>query len=113
MHKNEIYKKNYQLSKAVALRYKHGRDKAPVVTATGQGWLADRIIALAREHRIPVYEDKPLVEVLRSLELGQRIPPDLYETVAVILALVMEIDRKQKMKQGLPPENLPVKQQKE
>ena len=95
MHNIEKYKKNYQLRKAVALRYRHGTDRSPVVTASGQGRLADRIISLAREHRVPVYEDKTLVEVLRTLKLGQEIPTELFETVAAILAFVMEVDRRQ------------------
>ncbi len=72
--------------KAAALKYDPKRDKAPRVVAKGEGWLAERILALAREHKVPIKEDAQLVEALSRLELEAEIPPELYEAVAVVLA---------------------------
>lgn len=77
-----------KIKKAVALRYEPSRDEAPSVAAKGQGKLAERIIALAREHGVPIKEDPDLVEVLARLEVDQEIPPELYLVVAEILAFV-------------------------
>lgn len=77
-----------KIKKAVALRYEPGRDEAPSVAAKGRGKLAERIIALAREHGVPIKEDPDLVEVLARLEVDQEIPPELYLVVAEILAFV-------------------------
>lgn len=85
---------------AVALRYKNNQDTAPVVTASGQGRMAERIISLARENKIPVEENAPLAEALRKLTPGQEIPAELYEAVAVLLAYVMEMDTRAKQKGG-------------
>jgi len=78
--------------KAVALRYERGKDRAPRVTAKGQGWLAEQILKRAGDNT-PVVEDAALVEVLYQLELQQEIPPHLYQAVAEILAFVYRLDK--------------------
>ncbi|MEW5784987.1 MAG: EscU/YscU/HrcU family type III secretion system export apparatus switch protein [Bacillota bacterium] len=83
------------LRKAVALRYLPVQNSAPVVTAAGRGWLAERIECLAREYRVPVIEDRTLADVLSGLNPGEEIPEDLFEAVAVIFAFIMEADRRQ------------------
>lgn len=81
------------LSQAVALSYDQDRDLAPVVVAKGQGLIAERIKALAAEHRVPVEENQTLVKYLMALELYEEIPAELYQVVAEILAFVYRIDR--------------------
>lgn len=76
------------IKKAVALRYQPSRDQAPVVSAKGQGLLAQKIIAMAQEHGVPIKEDPDLVEILARLEVDQEIPAELYLVVAEILAFV-------------------------
>jgi len=78
--------------KAVALRYERGKDRAPRVTAKGQGWLAEQILKRAGDNT-PVVEDAALVEVLYQLDLQQEIPPHLYQAVAEILAFVYRLDK--------------------
>lgn len=73
-----------QMNSAVGLRYEG--EGAPRVTARGVGPVADEIIALAREHGVPVQEDRHLVELLSELELGDEIPRELYIAVAEVLA---------------------------
>lgn len=74
--------------KAVALRYKALEDAAPRVLAKGRGSLAERILAIAQAHGIPVKEDRDLVTLLEALDVGKEIPPELYQVVAELLAFV-------------------------
>jgi flagellar biosynthesis protein len=87
---------NERKKRAAALRYQPGRQDAPIMTAKGQGYTAEKILQLAKEHGIPVQQDPSLVEILSHLEVGAQIPPELYQVVAEILAFVYQIDRKMK-----------------
>ena len=78
-------------NKAAALQYRQGIDAVPSVVAKGQGLIAEKIIALAREHGVPVREDRDMVEILSTLSLYEEIPPDLYKAVAEILAFIYKI----------------------
>lgn len=82
------------ISQAAALRYQEVTDPAPVVVASGKGVLADRIVEIAREAQIPVVEDAALVSALLALELGEEIPPELYQAVARVLVFVYDLDRR-------------------
>ncbi len=75
-------------TQAVALRYEPSEDEAPKVTAKGHGLSAERIIQIAREHDVPIHEDKNLVQILSMLELNQEIPQIVYQAVAEILTFV-------------------------
>lgn len=75
--------------KAIALQYEGVG--APVVTATGEGVIAEDIIALARELGIPLYENPELTDMLAMLELGDEIPHELYIIIAQIIALAYNI----------------------
>ncbi|MCL1630880.1 EscU/YscU/HrcU family type III secretion system export apparatus switch protein [Sporolactobacillus sp. CPB3-1] len=77
---------------AVALTYINGTDQAPRVSAKGKGKIAERIIAQAKQHDIPIQEDPALVSMLSELDLNQMIPPELYQTVAEIFAFIYNID---------------------
>lgn len=80
--------------RAVALRYNPGEDSAPRLVAKGRGHLAERIIALAREHGIPIQEDPDLVELLAVIEVGDLVPEELYGAVAEILAFLYRLNRR-------------------
>ncbi len=69
--------------KAVALKY-DGTEMAPVIVATGLGYMAERIVQMALEQDVPVYEDTSLATLLSRLELGEEIPPELYQLVVDI-----------------------------
>jgi len=75
--------------KAVALKY--DGHTAPEVTATGTGSLAAEIIELARAHGIPLYENTELTEMLSLLDLGEKIPQELYLVIAQIIALAYNL----------------------
>lgn len=72
--------------KAVALSYDEEGQSAPIVLASGMGYLAERIVDIAVEEGIPVYEDDSLATILTQLELGSEIPEELYQAVVDIYA---------------------------
>jgi flagellar biosynthesis protein len=80
--------------KAIALKYEQNKDSAPKVVAKGRGWIAERIIELARKHGVPLKENQALVEVLSKLEIYEEIPVELYKAVAEILVFVYQIKGK-------------------
>ncbi len=85
---------------AVALRYKHNEDIAPVVIAKGAGLLCNKIKELARENHIPIIENPTLARLLyRDVDMGQGIPLEVYRTVAEILAYVYRL--KGQVKEGV------------
>ena len=77
---------------AVALAYEPG-DRAPKILAAGTGAVAERIIEKAKENDVPFYQDNKLAETLSKLEIGDTIPPELYDVVAEILVFVDDMDR--------------------
>ncbi len=78
---------------AVAMRYDIDRDKAPLVIASGRGPVADEILRIAEDNKIPLYEDPELAKLLAKLELDTEIPPELYTLVAEVLFFVYKLDR--------------------
>ena len=73
---------------AVALEYRRDKDNAPRVSAKGKGYIAERIIELAREHGIEVREDSDLTTLLSKLDIDMPIPLEAYTAVAEILAYI-------------------------
>ena len=80
---------------SVALAYERAEMQAPTVVAKGGGHVAMRIRQIAREHGIPIVENRPLARTLfRSVRVGDSIPERLYQAVAEILAHVYRLDRR-------------------
>ena len=77
--------------RAAALGYDPARGEAPRLLARGEGVLADRILALARQHGIPIHEDRALVDLLARIDVDTQIPPELYRVVAEIIAFVFRV----------------------
>lgn len=77
---------------AIALQY-DPNDAAPKILATGKGNIAEKIIDKAKEADVPLYQDNKLAETLSKLEVGDAIPPELYEVVAQILVFVDGMDK--------------------
>lgn len=84
--------KNKKPAQAVALEFDPEYD-APKVIASGKGALAEKIIAEAKNNNVPVHKDTKLADTLSKLEIGDTIPPELYEVVAEILVFVDQMDR--------------------
>jgi len=78
-------------SKAVALRYEDS-DAAPIVVASGLGYMAQKIVEVATENNIPVYEDTSLATVLSQFQLGQEIPEELYQAIVEIYVYFLKFD---------------------
>lgn len=83
------YEKNKQ---AVALFY--DGQNAPSITASGSGDLAEQIIALAKEHNIPLFENEALLNLLADIGLGEEIPEVLYLCIAQVIAFAYKIQGK-------------------
>jgi len=77
----------------VALKYENEQMTAPAVIAKGKGAIAENILTKAKEHQIPVQEDKTLVELLSKLNINETIPEELYQVVAEVFAYVYQIDK--------------------
>ena len=88
----ERKRKEEKVKTAVALAYEPG-DVAPKILATGKGELAERIIEKGKEGNVPLYKDNKLANTLSKLEIGDTIPPELYDVVAEILVFVDDMDR--------------------
>ncbi len=90
--------KKQKPKQAIALSY-NPDENAPKVIASGKGLLAEKIIEKAKEADVPVHQDDKLADTLSRLEIGDMIPPELYEVVAEILVFVDAMDKiKSKMK---------------
>ena len=85
-------KQNSSKNSAVSLKYSGGRNHAPKITAKGQGWVAEKIIAMAQEQNIPIRKDKDLVALLEKIDVGKEIPASLYKVVAELLAWVYQLN---------------------
>ncbi|MDR1665239.1 MAG: EscU/YscU/HrcU family type III secretion system export apparatus switch protein [Clostridiales bacterium] len=88
--------------RAVAVKY-DPTDVAPKVVAKGVGVIADKIIDKARDTNVPVYQDAQLAEDLTKLELGEHIPPELYEVVAQVLIFISDLDRLEAYRKVVKP----------
>ena len=77
--------------RAAALQYGAG-DGAPVIVASGMGHLAEKIVEVALDNGVPVYEDNSLATVLSQMELGKEIPEELYQAVVEIYLYFLEFD---------------------
>ena len=79
---------------AVALRYEQGMT-APLVVAKGQDLVAQKIKAVAKEANVAIVENRPLARALyASVEIGSSVPPELYKSVAEVLAYVYRLKKK-------------------
>lgn len=77
---------------AIALTY--DGHNAPNLSAKGDDELAEAILAIAREHEVPIYENAELVRLLARLELGDAIPEQLYRCIAEIIAFAWHLKGK-------------------
>ncbi len=85
---------NEQTNSTQAIALKYDEISAPTLMAKGSHELAEQIIALAKEHNIPIYENSELVRILSKLELGEEIPELLYRVIAEIIAFAYYLQGK-------------------
>ncbi|MDX5980107.1 EscU/YscU/HrcU family type III secretion system export apparatus switch protein [Exiguobacterium profundum] len=77
---------------AAVVRYDETTDKAPVIVARGTGAVAEKILQEARARGVAVENDHSLLGHLLDLDLGDAIPPQLYDVMAEVLLLIEELD---------------------
>lgn len=77
--------------KAAALQDEKNYD-APIVTAAGVGFIADKILETAKENKVPIVENQELADLLSNVDVDSAIPVELYEAVAEIIAFVIDLD---------------------
>ena len=82
-----------KITRAAAISYDPAEDDVPILAAFGEGYLAQKIVSIAKDSGIPVLPDPSLTSMLSKISVGDEISPDLYEAVAKVLAFVSEIDR--------------------
>ena len=78
---------------AASLSYNQDKHPAPIVSAAGKGYVAEEIIKLAEEHKVPIVEDASLAELLAELNVNEAIPEELYQVVAEVFAFIYQADR--------------------
>jgi flagellar biosynthesis protein len=83
--------------KAATLKYDREKTAAPRLTARGRGLVAEKILAIAEEHGIPVHRDADLIEILEKTELDTEIPLEVYAVVAEIFAYVYKVNQQKKV----------------
>ena len=80
---------------AAAIKYDKDKSEAPILIAKGADYLAEKIKEIARENKIEIIENKPLARMLYyNVEIGNEIPPELYQMTAEVLAYVYGLNHK-------------------
>lgn len=75
---------NGKSKNAVALKYNKNKNNAPVVIASGSGYIADKVVEIAEENGVPVYRDASLSVMLSQLKVGNEIPEELFSSIVEI-----------------------------
>ena len=94
-------RKHQQRLLAIALRYTG--TGTPRVTAKGSGEIAEKILERARQHHVPIREDRELTPILAQVPLGEEIPENLYLAVAEVLAFAYRLSEESQKYQPEPP----------
>lgn len=84
--------KDEKNKKAAALKYNMKKDDAPKIIASGKGDIAKKILEKAKEEDIHIEENQDLAEILVKMEIGEEIPPELYEVIAEILSFIYNLE---------------------
>ena len=77
--------------KVTALRYNPEKNSSPVIVAAGTGFVAQNILNLAEENGIPIYHDDSAATLLSKLQMGQEIPPELFQIVVNIYVSLLNL----------------------
>lgn len=77
--------------KVTALRYDPEKNNSPVIVAAGTGFVAQKILNVAEENGIPIYHDDSAATLLSKLQMGQEIPPELFQIVVNIYVSLLNM----------------------
>ncbi|NLD48436.1 MAG: flagellar biogenesis protein [Clostridiaceae bacterium] len=86
--------KKEKIKQVAALKYSPDNNDAPQIIGLGKGETAEKILEIAKERNIPVYKNEELAQTLNTLNIGEEIPPELYEIVAEILVFIGNLDNR-------------------
>jgi flagellar biosynthesis protein len=86
--------KKFTNTKAVALKYKAYEENAPKVIAKGSGEIAKKIIQKAKEFDVPLFQNEELANMLLNVEVGEEIPPKMYEAVVEVFIWLYNLEEK-------------------
>jgi len=94
--------KEKKITRAAAISYDPAEQDVPVLAAFGEGYVAQKIVEVARESGVPVLPDANLASMLSKVSVGDEISPEMYDAVAKVLVFVSEVDRSygEKVKRG-------------
>ncbi|WP_024788230.1 MULTISPECIES: EscU/YscU/HrcU family type III secretion system export apparatus switch protein [unclassified Lebetimonas] len=86
--------KKFTNTKAVALKYKAYEQNAPKVIAKGKGKIAQKIIQKAKEFDVPLFQNEELADMLLNIEVGEEIPPKMYEAVVEVFIWLYKLEER-------------------
>jgi len=81
---------------AVALMFLPDKNSAPVVVASGAGFLGNKIEEIAKANQVPIVKDEILASTLLQVPIGQEIPESLYKAVAVVFGFLYKLENELK-----------------
>ena len=90
---DQLDKSSKNKTTAVALKYDLEKGKAPKIMALGEGSIAEMILQVAEDNKVPFYEDESLADLLSKLDLESEIPPELFSLVAEVFSFVYQLDQ--------------------
>ena len=85
--------KERKITQAAAISYDPAENDVPILAAFGEGFVAQKIVEVAKESGVPVLPEPGLTKMLSKLGVGDEIAPEMYDAVAKVLAFVSEVDR--------------------
>jgi len=92
-----------KITQAAAITYDPAENDVPILSAFGEGHMAQKIVEVAKESGVPVMPEPGLTGLLSKLSVGDEIAPEMYDAVAKVLAFVSEMDRSygEKVRKGM------------
>lgn len=98
---DELSIKDKENLQAIAIKYDKDSKKAPAIIASGKGKIAEDILQLAEENKIPMMQDKKLSKLLSSIKINAEIPAHLFKIVAEVLAFIFYIEKMSKKRSSI------------
>ena len=92
-----------RITQAAAISYDPSENDVPILSAFGEGHMAQKIVDVAKESGVPVLPEPGLTGMLSKMSVGDEIAPEMYDAVAKVLAFVSEVDRTygEKIRKGM------------
>lgn len=85
-----------QSNKVAAIKYDSKNNNAPIVVASGSGYVADKIIGIAEGSGVPIYKDDSVATILSQLDVGQEVPKELFSALVDIYVYFLDFNNSDK-----------------